>query len=222
MRTYLIHGPAGCGKDTQVDLIIDKFPSFQKIGTGEMFRSMLTNNMPFHPEAYDAHTYWSVGKPVPSVLTYSMLEYWLRHKFDPSKDWFFVSTVRSFDQVKLLDDLLGIFGRKLDKFIHLKLNSGDVVARLSVRTYCMKCQTTYSPNSKQEVNKGFCDNDGQKLVTREDDLPAAIERRLKTQYLDTIADIENEYQNRGILVEVDATPDIETIRKDLWEKLGLA
>jgi adenylate kinase family enzyme len=183
---------------------------------------MLTNNMPFHPEAYDAHAYWSVGMPVPSVLTYSMLEYWLRHKFDPLKDWFFVSTVRSLDQVKLLDDLLGIFGRKLDKFVHLKLDSEDVITRLSMRTYCMKCQTTYSPLSKQERNKGYCDNDGQKLVTREDDLPVAIERRLKIQYLDTIVDIENEYKKRGILVEVDASPDIETIRKDLWEKLGLA
>jgi adenylate kinase len=221
MRTILIHGPAGCGKDTQVDLLMEKYPNFQKIGTGEMFRSMLTSKSPLHPEADDAHKYWSQGKPVPSVLTYSMLEYWLRHKFDPKRDWIFVSTVRAPEQVQLLDELLQIFGRKLDKFIHLTLPEKDVVIRLSSRKYCPKCQATYHLLYKKPITAGICDNDGEKLITREDDQPEKIKTRFKEQYADTIGEIEALYNKRDLMIKIDARPSIEVIQKEIVEKLGL-
>jgi adenylate kinase len=221
MKTILIHGPAGCGKDTQVDLILAKYPTFQKIGTGEMFRTMLTERTPLHPEADDAHEYWSKGKPVPSVLTYSMLEYWLRHRYDPSKDWIFVSTVRAPEQVQLLDELLQIFDRKLDKFIHLTLSEKLVVERLSLRKYCPKCQSTYHPQFKKELVEGFCDKDGAILIQREDDKPEKIKIRLKEQYEDTIGSIERLYADRGIMVRIDASPSIEEIRQNIWNELGL-
>ena len=37
MKTVLFHGPSGCGKDTQVELLVKDY-EFQNIGTGEMFR----------------------------------------------------------------------------------------------------------------------------------------------------------------------------------------
>jgi adenylate kinase len=221
MKTFLIHGPAGCGKDTQVDLIIEKHPTFQKIGTGEMFRTMLLQKSPLHPEADDAHEYWSQGKPVPSVLTYSMLEYWLRHKFDPTRDWFFVSTVRAPEQVQLLDELLQIFDRKLDKFIHLTLPEEEVVKRLSARKYCPKCQTTYHLIYKKPLTEGICDKDGEKLITREDDQPAKIKTRFKEQYAETIDEIEALYDARNLMIKIDARPSIEVINQEIIEKLGL-
>ena len=39
MKTILIHGPVGSGKDTQAELLASKF-GFEIIGTGEMFREM--------------------------------------------------------------------------------------------------------------------------------------------------------------------------------------
>ncbi|KKQ03660.1 MAG: hypothetical protein US14_C0032G0011, partial [candidate division WS6 bacterium GW2011_WS6_36_26] len=32
MKTILLHGPSGCGKDTQADLLVDKY-GFEKIVT---------------------------------------------------------------------------------------------------------------------------------------------------------------------------------------------
>ena len=39
MKSILFHGPSGCGKDTQVDLLVEKY-GFENIGTGDMFRNM--------------------------------------------------------------------------------------------------------------------------------------------------------------------------------------
>lgn len=219
MRTILIHGPAGSGKDTQVDLILKAHPTFQKIGSGEMFRKLLTIDSPLKSEAVKAYAYWSEGKPVPSDLTYKMLAYWISQNYDNNKDWIFVSTVRSADQIRLFDELLQKFNRKLDLFVHLKLSEFEAIRRLSARRYCPTCQATYHTQFKKPLVLGKCDVDGEALVIREDDTPNKIKLRYKEQYQDTINDIENAYKNRDIAVVVDASNSIEKIKEDLWAEL---
>jgi adenylate kinase len=91
---------------------------------------------------------------------------------------------------------------------------------MSLRKICPNCDTTYHEKYKPEKVKGYCDRCGTKLVQREDDQPKKIKIRLK-EYNETIGPIVETYKNRGILIEIDASPSIEEIHTQLVQKLGL-
>lgn len=215
MYTLLFHGPSGCGKDTQVNLLVKEF-GFLNIGTGQMFRTMYEEK---DPRAVEAHKYWSVGKWVPNDLVYDMFADWLK-RYDMTKNLAFISTVRDVKQVELFDEALKRNGRNLDKFIYFNLSEEDAIERMSLRTICENCKEPYHPRFKKEKVEGICDKCGGKLVTREDDQPEKIKVRLEENNR-TVEPILDAYRKRGILLEIDASPSIEVIHKEIVEKLGL-
>lgn len=215
MKTVLFHGPSGCGKDTQVELLVKKY-NFENIGTGEMLRKMYSQG---DLNAIKAHQYWSKGKFVPNELTYTMLKSWVK-QFDQEKNWAFISVVRDIGQIPLFEEVLNDTNRKLDYFIHFTLSEEMSIERMSLRWVCPNCDATYHEKYKLERVKGYCDKCGTKLEQREDDRPERIKMRLM-EYNRTIKPILAYYIKKGILIEIDATPSIEEIHKEVVDKLGL-
>ncbi len=215
MDTILFHGPSGSGKDTQVELLAQKY-EFENIGTGEMFRKMYKQG---DLDSIKAYQYWSKGKFVPNDITYKMLDKWVR-KFDISKPWAFVSVVRDAGQIPLFDEMLKKNGRELNYFVHFLLSEEKAIERMSLRKICPYCDATYHIKYKAEKVEGYCDKCGTKLVQREDDQPYKIKLRLD-EYNKTVEPIIEEFRKRKILIEIDATPSIEEIHTQLVAKLGL-
>lgn len=215
MRTILFHGPSGSGKDTQVELLVEKF-EIEKIGTGDMFRTMYSEG---DIDAIKAYEYWHLGKFVPNDLTYKMFSKWLA-KFNQEKDWILVSVVRDIGQVPMLDELLAQYGRKLDVFLHLKLSEEMAIERRTLRWTCPRCSSTYHKKYKKEKVEGYCDKCGMKLIQREDDTLDRT-KSLYNEYQKTIAPILIEYSNRGIVKEVDASPSIDEIHQEIIKQLNL-
>ena len=215
MKTVLFHGPSGSGKDTQVELLAQGY-NFENIGTGEMFRQMYSQG---DIDGIKAHEYWGKGKWVPDNLTYKMLKKWIK-QFNHDKNWAFVSVVRSFGQIPLFEEVLTEVNRDLDAFVHFKLSEEVAIERLSLRWVCSNCGMTYHEKYKQEKVRGYCDKCGTKLEQREDDKPDRIKTRM-IEYERTIQPIIDYYQEKGLLIEVDARPSIEEIHNDLVEKLKL-
>ena len=215
MKTILFHGPSGSGKDTQVELLVEKF-EIEKIGTGDMFRQMYSEG---DIDAIKAYEYWHVGKFVPNDLTYKMFSKWLA-KFNQEKDWILVSVVRDIGQVPLLDELLAQYGRKVDVFLHLKLSEEMAIERRTLRWTCPRCGSTYHKKYKKEKVEGYCDKCGMKLIQREDDTVDRT-KSLFDEYQRTITPILTEYSNRGIVKEVDASPSIEEIHQEIIRQLNL-
>lgn len=213
--TLLFHGPSGCGKDTQSELLVSKY-DFQSIGTGEMFRKMYSDG---DISAIKAHEYWSKGLFVPNDLVYEMLGRWINN-YDQEKDWIFISVVREVGQIPLFDSLLEGKGRSLDKFVHFVLSEEAAIERMSLRRVCVNCDATYHSKYKKEKVEGYCDKCGTMLSQREDDKPEKIVKRL-AEYNRTIEPILQEYRNRGILLEIDANPSIEVIHTNLVKLLNL-
>lgn len=215
-RTILFHGPSGCGKDTQVELLVDDY-GFQNIGTGDMIRKLFAEG---DKDAILATEYTTQGKFVPNEIIYNkMFPKWL-DRFDNTKHWALVSVVREVGQIEYLDKLLQQKNRKLDMFIHFTLSPETAIERMSVRTYCPSCGMTFHPKFKKEKVQGICDKCNTKLIQRDDDKPEKIKERLR-EYNRTIEPILDTYRTRGILVEVDAAPSIEDIHKEILEILGL-
>ncbi len=209
MKTYLFHGPSGCGKDTQVDKLMLEY-DIERIATGEMFRKMYEMG---DSDALEAQKYWSVGKFVEDELTYKMLNRWME-RFNDEKNWIFVSVVRAQPQIAKFDEILGNYDRKLDGFIHFTLSEEAAIERMSLRTTCNECQSAYHSKYKPEKIAGICDKCGGKLTQRDDDKPEKIKSRL-TEYNRTIQPLLDEYRSRGILFEIDASPSIEQIYENL-------
>jgi adenylate kinase len=215
MKTVLFHGPSGSGKDTQVELLVKDY-NFENIGTGEMFRRMYSEG---DLDAIKAHQYWSKGKFVPDKLVYKMLESWIK-QFDPEKNWAFVSVVRTPEQIPLFEEVLKKANRELDYFVHFLLSEEEAVERMSLRWVCPNCDATYHAKYKPEKVKGYCDRCGTKLVQREDDRPERIKLRLR-EYEKGIDKIVKHYKDQGILLEIDASPSIQEIHKEVVKKLKL-
>lgn len=215
-KTILFHGPSGCGKDTQVEFLVNSY-GYQNIGTGDMIRKLSAEG---DSDALMATEYTSQGKFVPNEIIYNkMFPKWL-DRFDANKNWALVSVVREVGQIEFLDRLLEQKGRSLDLFVHFKLSPETAIERMSVRTYCPNCGMTFHPKFKKEKEQGICDKCGTKLIQRDDDKPEKIRERLK-EYNRTIEPILNVYRERGLLVEVDAAPSIEEIHKEIIKILNL-
>lgn len=216
VKTILFHGPSGCGKDTQVEFLVNEY-GFLNIGTGDMIRKLYSEG---DKDAIEATEYASQGKFVPNEIIYNkMFPKWL-DRFDLSKSWALVSVVREVGQISFLDALLEEKGRQLDMFIHFTLSPETAVERMSFRKYCPNCGMTFHPKFKPESVDGVCDKCGTELIQRDDDKPKKIKQRLK-EYNRTIKPILREYEKRGILVEVDASPSIEEIHEEIIKILGL-
>ncbi len=99
--------------------------------------------------------------------------------------------------------------------IHLKVDYNRIIERLSGRRICPVCGTLYSTASSGGSNppklEGICDLDGARLITRPDDNPAVIRRRLEEYDMQTKPLIEY-FQSRGVpYYEVDAMGAPEVI-----------
>lgn len=209
----MVLGPSGCGKDTQIDLLISKC-EYQKIGTGEMFRSLYKEKT---KSGLAAYKYWSKGEWVPDKLTFELFEEWLK-KYEVAKPWIFSQVVRTAEQVHKFDLLLEKYDRSLDCVIYFKLSEEAAIDRMSTRRICPKCGADYNIKYKKPKMKGVCDNDGEILVTRDDDKPEAIRERL-VEFFKKTAPIVEIYKEKGILIEIDSTPSIEEIHQNLLKDL---
>jgi adenylate kinase len=212
-NTIQVLGPSGSGKDTQIDKLVEKF-DYEKIGTGDMFRAMYEKK---DPDGVKAYEYWSKGKWVPDELVYKMFKKWIQ-QYDENKKWIFSQVVRTTPQIKYFDDLLEDFNRELGLVIYFSLSDEAAVERMSLRRYCPNCGEEYHLKYLPPQNEGVCDKDGVRLEIRDDDNPEAILQRLE-EFRNKTKPVLDVYKNRGILIEIDASPSIEEIHEVVLKRL---
>jgi adenylate kinase len=83
-----------------------------------------------------------------------------------------------------------------------------VIRRLSGRRTCVKAGHVYHVEFDPPKNEGVCDQDGSRLIQRDDDKPETIRNRLAVYHEQTEPLIEW-YEDRGLLRRFDGarTPD---------------
>ncbi len=210
----LFIGPSGSGKDTQAQMLADKY-GFKVTSTGNVFREVAISKK---KEALEVKSYIDKGEWVPDKLVYSLLEEYLEKQ--GADKLILTGAVRTIAQVSLLDGMLERLGKSLDKVVYFALSSDEAVKRLSGRRVCPVDKSNYHIVFKPSKVEGKCDLCGADLVQREDDRPEAIRRRLE-QFEKENDPILDEYSERGILEEIDAAPPIEDIFAVLERRLGL-
>jgi adenylate kinase len=79
-----------------------------------------------------------------------------------------------------------------------------VIRRLSGRRTCVKAGHVYHVEFDPPKNEGVCDQDGSRLVQRDDDKPETIRKRLSEYHAQT-EPLIGWYEERGVLRRFDGT-----------------
>lgn len=202
----LFLGTSGSGKDTQAEILVRDY-GFIVVSTGTVSREVIATGSELGKRAKEII---DSGKWLPDEMMYDLLAEYLQDK-DISKV-IFTGAVRRVSQVPLLDDLLQKRSSKLDKVIYFQLSDEEAIRRLSARWYCPKDSSTYDYHHKPPRVHGKCDLCGTELAQRSDDTPEGIIARLNEARV-TTGPILDEYEKRGILVRIDASPGIEEVAR---------
>jgi len=196
----ILLGPPGAGKGTQAQRLIDDF-RLPYVATGEMLRAAVKEGTPLGQEAAK---YMNNGDLVPDDVIIGLAVERLQQ--DDTKDGFILDGFpRTVDQAKALDEELERVGRSLTAALLIDTPDEDVVRRISGRRQCVKNeQHVYHVEFDPPKHADVCDQDGARLVQRDDDKPETVRHRLDVYHAQT-EPVIGYYEDQGLLRRFDGT-----------------
>jgi adenylate kinase len=195
----ILLGPPGAGKGTQAERLKEDF-QVPFISTGEMLRENVQNGTELGGEA---EKYMSAGDLVPDELIVAMVGDRLSHK-DAQDGFILDGFPRTLEQAKALDRHLRELRRRVTAAVLIDVPDEEVVRRLSGRRVCVKGGHNYHIEFDPPKHEGVCDQDGSRLVQREDDQPEVVRNRLRV-YHEQTEPLVSYYDEQGLMRRVDGT-----------------
>jgi adenylate kinase len=111
---------------------------------------------------------------------------------------------RTIGQAEMLEKTLEGRGRELSGVLLIDAPDDEVVRRLSGRRTCAKNSHVYHVEFDPPKNEDVCDQDGSRLIQRDDDKPETVRKRLAV-YHDQTEPLIKWYEDRGLLRRLDGT-----------------
>jgi adenylate kinase len=195
----ILFGPPGAGKGTQAERLRGDFP-LAYIATGDMLRGNVKEETGLGLKAKE---YMDAGELVPDDLIVAMAAERLRQ--DDAQDGFILDGFpRTLDQARALDEQLSQMGRRVTAALLIDVPDEEVIRRLSGRRVCVKAGHNYHVEFDPPKREGVCDQDGSRLIQRDDDKPEVIENRLRVYHEKTKPLVEY-YDEHGLMRRIDGT-----------------
>ena len=170
----ILFGPPGAGKGTQAERLQADF-QLPYIATGDILRENVREGTELGRKA---EQYMNAGDLVPDDLIIAMVTE--RFQEEDARDGFILDGFpRTIEQAEALDRQLSELGRRITAVLLLDVPDEEVVRRLSGRRVCVKAGHNYHVEFDPPKRDEVCDQDGSRLIQREDDKPEVIENRLE-------------------------------------------
>lgn len=197
----ILFGPPGAGKGTQAERLQADF-QLPYIATGDMLRENVRDGTELGKEA---KSYMDSGGLVPDDVIIAMVGERLQE--EDARDGFILDGFpRTIEQSEALDRQLSELGRRITAVLLLDVPDEEVVRRLSGRRICVKSGHNYHVEFDPPKRDAVCDQDGSRLIQRDDDQPEVIEKRLET-YHEKTKPVIGYYDEQGLLRRIDGTRD---------------
>jgi adenylate kinase len=196
----ILLGPPGAGKGTQADRLRDDF-GLPHISTGDMLRAQVAAETDL---GRAAKRYMEAGDLVPDEVIVGMITE--RVADDDARDGFLLDGFpRNETQADVLAQALKELGRHLGAALLIVVSDDDLVRRLAGRRVCVKNPGhIYHVDFDPPKHEGICDQDGSRLIQRDDDREETIRHRLEVYHRQTEPLIAY-YDGVGLLRRFDGT-----------------
>jgi adenylate kinase len=192
-------GPPGAGKGTQAERLVQDF-GLPYYATGIILREAVANGSELGKEAKQ---YMDDGELVPDELINNVIAE--RLDSGEADDGFLLDGFpRTIGQAEMLEETLNGRGRKLTGALLIEAPDEDVVKRLSGRRTCAKGGHVYHVDFDPPKNDEVCDQDGSRLIQRDDDKPETVRKRLSV-YHDQTEPLIEWYKGKALLHRFDGT-----------------
>jgi adenylate kinase len=192
-------GPPGAGKGTQADRLRNDF-NLPYYSTGIILRDAVEAQSELGRKAKE---YMDNGDLVPDDLICEVIA----ERFDSGEadnGFLLDGFPRTVGQAEMLDRLLDSRGRELTAVLLISAPDDEVVRRLSGRRTCAKGQHVYHVEFDPPKHEGVCDQDGSRLIQRDDDKPETVRKRLAV-YHEQTEPLVDWYEQKGVLRRFDGT-----------------
>jgi adenylate kinase len=208
---YLILlGAPGAGKGTQAKVLSERL-GVAHVSSGDLLRENIKNGTALGLQAKE---YMNRGELVPDGTVIEMI---MKHLESPGCAS--GAMLDGFPRTIPQADALGValqekFHQGIRQVLYIKVETEELLNRLSGRWICRNCQTPYHEITNPSTVAGVCDNCGGELYQREDDKRSTAEHRLRVYFNQTMPLITY-YQSKGLLSEIDGQQEVEAVTKDL-------
>jgi adenylate kinase len=196
----ILLGPPGAGKGTQADRLRDDF-GLPHISTGDMLRAQVADETALGRQA---GRYMEAGDLVPDDVIVGMITE--RVGDEDARDGFLLDGFpRNEAQADTLVKALSGLGRQLGAALLIEVSDDDLVHRLAGRRVCVKNPShIYHVDFDPPKHQGICDQDGSRLIQRDDDREETIRHRLEVYHQQT-EPLISYYDRAGLLRRFDGT-----------------
>ena len=114
-------------------------------------------------------------------------------------------------QAEALEEALKQLERQLTAALLIEVPDDEVVRRLAGRRVCVKNPShIYHVEFDPPKHEGVCDQDGSRLIQRDDDKEETIRRRLEVYHAQT-EPLVGFYDRAGLLRRIDGTRDADEV-----------
>ena len=206
----ILLGAPGAGKGTQAEMLVERL-NIPSISTGNMLREAMANGSNLGKLV---KTYMDEGQLVPDELVLTLVAE--RTRMPDCEQGFILDGVpRTLVQAQELDRMKV----RIDHVVSIEVDDRVIEGRMTGRRVCPKCGASYHLNANPPQQEGICDQCAAQLVTRKDDAPETVRKRLAV-YHESTEVLKEYYAKQGKLRLIEGNQSITDANQDILRAIG--